>query len=250
MIRIRKISNPYLEVNIRKMEKVKEIIKSQIPLLADEKIEEIQNQMIDPLKYKYQTTLFIAEDINDAVRGFALMLYMSDLGFCFLDYIAVSQEKTSSGLGGALYERVREEAESLDAFGILFECLPDDPELCGDDELLLKQNQQRLAFYERFGARPIANTSYETTVDPEDDSPPYLVFDGLSKRNSIPNARAREIVKAILDRKYGDYCPKPYIKMVIDRFRMTRLFCGRPSTRERRISAFTRNRSTKRIRLY
>src|SRR5665648_80286 len=102
MIRIRKISNPYLEVNIRKMEKVKDIIKSQIPLLADEKIEEIENQMIDPLKYKYQTTLFIAEDINDAVRGFALMLYMSDLGFCFLDYIAVSQEKTSSGLGLSL----------------------------------------------------------------------------------------------------------------------------------------------------
>lgn len=144
MIRIRKISNPYLEVNIRKMEKVKEIIKSQIPLLTNKKIEEIENQMIDPLKYKYQTTLFIAEDINDAVRGFALMSYMSDLGFCYLDYIAVSPEKTSSGLGGALYERLREEAVSLDAFGIFFECLPDDPELCGNDELIINQNRQRL----------------------------------------------------------------------------------------------------------
>ena len=170
MIRIRKIYNPYLEVNIGKMEKVREIIKTQIPLLADKNIEEIENQMIDPLKYKYQTTLFIAEDINDAVRGFALMLYMSDLGFCFLDYIAVSPEKTSSGLGGALYERVREEAESLDAFGIFCECLPDDPQLCGNDEQILIQNQKRLAFYERFGARPILNTSYETIVDPEDDA--------------------------------------------------------------------------------
>jgi len=85
------------------MDKVKEIIKTQIPLLGEQKIEEIENQMIDPLKYKYQTTRFIAEDIDDAVRGFALMLYMSDLRFCFLDYIAVSPEKTSSGLGGALY---------------------------------------------------------------------------------------------------------------------------------------------------
>jgi len=216
MIRIRKISNPYLEPNIRKMEKVKEIIKTQIPLLADKKIEEIESQMIDPLKYRYQTSLFIAEDINDAVRGFALMLYMSDLGFCYLDYIAVSPEKTSSGLGGALYERVREEAVSLDAIGIFCECLPDDPALCGDDELLIKQNQKRLAFYERFGARPIANTRYETTVNPEDDSPPYLVFDGLNKRNIIPNDKAREIVKAILERKYGDYCPESYIKMVIN----------------------------------
>jgi len=65
MIRIRKITNPYLEANIRKMEKVKGIIKTQFPLLAEKKIDEIDNQMIDPLKYKYQTSLFIAEDIND-----------------------------------------------------------------------------------------------------------------------------------------------------------------------------------------
>ena len=47
------------------MEKVKGIIKTQFPLLAEKKIDEIDNQMIDPLKYKYQTSLFIAEDIND-----------------------------------------------------------------------------------------------------------------------------------------------------------------------------------------
>jgi len=216
MIRIRKISNPYLEVNILKMEKVKRIIKTHFPLVAEKKIEEIESQMIHPLKYKYQTSLFIAEDIHDTVRGFALMSYMSDLRFCFLDYIAISPEKTSSGLGGAIYERLREEAESLDAFGIFYECLPDDPKLCGDEEIIINQNRKRLAFYERFGARPIANTRYETAVNPGDDYPPYLIFDGLSKHENIPNPLARDIVNAILDRKYGDYCPKSYIKMVID----------------------------------
>jgi len=38
MIRIRKIYNPYLEANIRKMDMVKEIIKTQIPLLPGKKI--------------------------------------------------------------------------------------------------------------------------------------------------------------------------------------------------------------------
>ncbi len=216
MIRIRKISNPFLEVNIRTLERVKEIIKIQFPLIELKKIDEIEYQMVNPLKYRYQTTLFVAEDIDDAVRGFALMLYMSDLQFCYLDWLGTSPGKTSSGIGSALYERVREEAESLDSMGLFFECLPDDPELCGKDKNILIQNQKRLAFYERFGAKPIANTRYETNVNPEDDCPPYLVFDGLSKQNNIPKVNAREIVKAILERKYGEYCPASYIEMVIE----------------------------------
>jgi acetoin utilization deacetylase AcuC-like enzyme/GNAT superfamily N-acetyltransferase len=215
MIRIRRISNPYLETNLRSLEKVKEIIRSQFPLVPVRKIDKIENQMVDPLGYQYQTSLFIAEGVNDAIRGLVVLSYMSDLQFCFLDYIAVDAEKTSSGIGGALYERVREEANSLDAFGIFFECLPDDPELCHGAEEILVQNRKRLAFYERFGARPLANTKYETKVEPDDDCAPYLVFDGLGRNDSIPTDRAREIVKAILDRKYGDYCPQSYIDMVI-----------------------------------
>ncbi len=214
MIRIRKISNPNLETDLRQIEKVNEIIRSQFPDISEKKINEIGDHMTDPVKYKYQSILFVALDINEAVRGFALFLYMSDLQFCYLDYIAVSPDKVSSGVGSALYERIREEAESLDALGLFFECLPDDPKLCRDSKLLL-QNQKRLAFYEQFGARPIANTLYESTVVPEDDCPPYLLFDGLGKRDSIPASKAREIIQAILERKYGDYCPVHYIEKVV-----------------------------------
>ncbi|MEZ4997742.1 MAG: hypothetical protein R2758_09870 [Bacteroidales bacterium] len=78
------------------------------------------------------------------------------------------------------------------------------------------QNRRRLAFYERFGARPVANTLYETPVKPEDDCPPYLVFDGLGRRETVPAAEARAIVRAILERKYGDYSGAEYNKMVIN----------------------------------
>ena len=215
MIRIRKITNPYLENNIRKIEKAKDILRTQIPLVTEKKIDEIESQLINPLKHKYQATLFIAEDINETLRAFALMLYMPDLHFCYLDYLAVSPDRASSGLGGALYERVREEAASLDVTGLLFECLPDDPDLCRDQDDLL-QNRKRLAFYERFGARPIANTLYATPVKTDDDSPPYLVFDGLGRNENIPNLEAKTIVKAILERKYGDYCDEAYNRMVFE----------------------------------
>jgi acetoin utilization deacetylase AcuC-like enzyme/GNAT superfamily N-acetyltransferase len=213
MIRIRKITNPYLDANIRKIEKVKEIIKEQFPLIRKDKIN-IDSQFLDQ-EHKYQAALFVAEDISESVRGFALLLYMSDKNFCFLDYLAVSSDKSSSGIGGALYERVREEAGSLDVIGIFFECLPDDPELC-NDPAVMAQNRKRLAFYERFGARPIANTMYATPIKQGDECPPYLVYDGLGKSETISNNLTREVVKAILERKYGEYCDETYNNTIIN----------------------------------
>ncbi|MFH2095881.1 MAG: acetylpolyamine amidohydrolase [Bacteroidota bacterium] len=215
MFRIRKISNPYLDVNIKAMEKVKSIIRDQFPDVKEEKINDVYEQLVDPLKYRYQTTLLIADDLNESIRGFALLLYMPDHDFCYLDLLAVTSGKTSSGVGGALYERVREEAEALGAVSVFYECLPDDPDLYRDQQYIA-QNKKRLAFYERYGARPIANTKYETLVNPEDDGPPYLVFDGLGIRSSIPMETTRRVVRAILERKYPDYCNEEYIKRVLD----------------------------------
>ncbi|MCB8964213.1 MAG: histone deacetylase family protein [Bacteroidales bacterium] len=215
MLRIRKILNPNLESNLLQVAKVKDIIKKQFPDLSDKKIEAVEQQMVDPVNYKYQTTLFVALDISENVIGFAILLYMSDLKFCFLDYIASSPTKSSSGVGSALYDRIREEALALKAFGVFFECLPDDPALCRNTEFI-SQNQKRLAFYEKFGARPIANTLYETNVYPTDDCPPYLVFDGLGINQTIPRNLAKKIIKAILTRKYADYCPTEYIDKVIN----------------------------------
>jgi acetoin utilization deacetylase AcuC-like enzyme len=217
MLRIRKITNPYLESNLKKIEAVKEIIRKQFPMISGKKIEEIDSQLTDPLKYKYQTTLFIAEDIHESVRAFAILLYMPDVKFCYLDYIASSPDNPSTGLGGALYDRVREEAVSLDAIGLFFECLPDDPALCAD-QATLQQNRKRLAFYERFGARPIDNNLYATPVYPDDDCPPYLVFDDLGLNKPLSRIYARRIVKAVLERKYGDYSGKKYNNKVINSF--------------------------------
>jgi len=215
MLRIRKISNPYLESNISAIEHVKSILSKQFPNLWQSKIEILDEQLVNPLKFKYQSILFVAENIHDTILGFALMKFMPDLGFCFLDYIAASPGKTSTGLGGALYQRVREETEALGAIGLFFESLPDDPDLCRN-QTYLEQNKRRLAFYERFGARPIAGTLYASNVKPEDDCPPYLLFDGLGIQDYLPKKRTRKIVRAILERVYGDYCSEQYINMVVD----------------------------------
>ncbi len=215
MFRIRKITNPFLEGNIKSVERIKEIIRLQFPALQANEIENISQQMVNQVKKKYQTSLVVADDFSGNIRGFAILLYMSDLKFCYLDLIAVTPGKPTSGVGGAIYERIREEAASLGTLGLFFECLPDDPMLCRDTSII-DQNMKRLAFYERFGAFPIINTKYETPVKPENDCPPYLVYDDLGSGRSLRAGELKRIIRAILKRKYSLYCPPEYIKRVVD----------------------------------
>ncbi|MCU0472315.1 MAG: histone deacetylase family protein [Bacteroidales bacterium] len=214
MFRIRKITNPYLEGNIKSVERIKEIIRLQFPALKANEIENISQQMINQVRKKYQTSLVVADDFSGNIRGFAILLYMSDLKFCYLDLIAVTPGKPTSGVGGSIYERIREEAASLGTIGLFFECLPDDPKLCRDTSII-DQNMKRLAFYERFGAYPIINTKYETPVKPENDCPPYLVYDDLGSGRSLSSGELKRIIRAILKRKYSLYCPPEYIKRVV-----------------------------------
>jgi len=214
MFRIRKITNPFLEGNMKSVERIKEIIRLQFPALQANEIENISQQMVNQVKKKYQTSLVVADDFSGNIRGFAILLYMSDLKFCYLDLIAVNPDKPTSGVGGSIYERIREEAASLGTIGLFFESLPDDPALCRDKRFL-DLNIKRLAFYEKFGAYPVINTRYETPVKLENDCPPYLVYDDLGSGRSLRAGELKKIIRAILKRKYSHYCPPEYIKMVV-----------------------------------
>ena len=214
MFRIRKITNPFLEGNKQVMDRIKSIIKEQFPDIDRKIIENISQQMINPVKKKYHTSLIIADDFRGNIRGFAIMMFMSDLKFCFLDFLTVTPGKPTSGVGGSIYERIREEAISLNTIGIFFECLPDDPALCRNKSFI-KQNMKRLAFYERYGAYPIIDTSYETPVKEGDDCPPYLVYDDLGSGRPLKSKELKKIYRAILTRKYSEYCPPDYINMVV-----------------------------------
>lgn len=215
MFRIRRVADDLYPMNRQAVVQVKEIMRSQFSAVREEKIQAISEQLHDPIKYRFRSTLMVAENNSGKVKGFAFLMYAPDRAFCFLDFIATRKEDAPGGIGSALYERCREEAILLKASGIFLECLPDDSSLCDDDELL-EQNAARLKFYERFGARPVMNTLYETPVREGDTCPPLLVFDPLDKQN-LPSAKyLRSVVDAILNRKYGDYCPKEYISKVLD----------------------------------
>ncbi|MBN2532430.1 MAG: histone deacetylase family protein [Spirochaetales bacterium] len=215
MFRIRRIYDNTLPVNKNALEQIKVIITQQFQAITEKEISELYDYLINPVKYHFRSIIFVAEDSQRTVKGFAYLMHYHDLNFCFLDFISTAKFSAGRGIGSALYERVREEALSFNSIGIFLECLPDDPVLC-PDPVILKENKARLRFYEYYGVRPIINTKYETPLGEEKDNPPYLLFDNLGKNTKLNRELARLIITAILERKYAGICPPSYNKMVVE----------------------------------
>lgn len=217
MFRIRPIYDTRLPVDRHAVEKAQEILRERFPLLAEEDVEQLPELLANPFIKHYRSILFVAEDGRANVRGFALLCHFADLHFCYLDFVSVSVKHGGGGIGSALYERIREEARALGDTALFFECLPDEPELCRDPAIL-KENVARLRFYERYGARPVINTAYETPLKEGDDCPPYLVADPLGKPLKVSRSQVRKVVRAILTRKYKGTCSPEYTEMVVASF--------------------------------
>jgi acetoin utilization deacetylase AcuC-like enzyme len=217
MIRIRRVPDDLTAANAAAIAQVQAILRAQFPTARPAESAGIPELLRNPFKKRLRTILFVAEDAEDRVKGFALVMHAPDLNFLFLDYIATGSGRGGGGIGSALYERVREAAAALDVVGIFLEAMPDDPDLCPDPEQL-KQNADRLRFYEELGARPVTGTKYETPIDPNAGAWPYLVFDPLGRDTLPERKRAQAMVRAILERKYGDVVPPAYIDMVVKSF--------------------------------
>lgn len=218
MFRIRRVYDDTLPIDRDAIGQVQEILAGQFPGLARKEIERLPAKLLNPLKYQFRTILFVAEGQHNRVKGFALVNYAPDLNFSYLDFLSVQPAKNAGGIGGALYEKVRDEAKRLKVCGIFMECLPDDARLCRDKKIL-NQNRSRLRFYERYGAVPVVNTAYETPLEEGDDCPPYLVYDQIGEKKPPALQDIKKIVRAILVRKYGRVCPAGYIDRVVESFR-------------------------------
>lgn len=214
MLIIRRIQDNSLPSDRNAIEQVQEILRSRFSAVREKYITQVPEQLTDPFKYRFRTSLMVAENGTGTVQGFSLMLYAPDLRFCFLDFIATRKNVITGGIGSSLYEATRREAITLGSVGLFFECLPDDPLLCLD-HAVIGENRARLRFYEQFGAYPLINTAYETPITPEDKScPPYLVCDFLGQP-PVSRKMAQKIIRAILERKYEDILTEAYTLKVI-----------------------------------
>lgn len=217
MFRIRQVHDNLLPRNRAAIAQVEQILRTQFSELSRHDISRVREAFKRPAPYLLHPVLLVAHGANDKVMGFAFLSYFPDIRCCFLDYLSAAKLKTSFGIGGALYQRVREEAMALKVDGLYYECLPDDRRVVQKPDIL-KQNRIRLSFYERFGARPLISSFHAEPPVTTKDVPPYVVFDGLNHDIKLSRFRVQTVVKTILTRKYMRQCSAQYIRMVIDSF--------------------------------
>jgi hypothetical protein len=114
---------------------VQQILRAQFSGLSVREVGRIPKQLRNPLKYLFRSILFVAEDTRSRVQGFALPFHDLVLRFCFPDYLSAAESRTGRGIGGALYQWIRQEALSLYVIGLFFESLPDYPVLSTDPRI-------------------------------------------------------------------------------------------------------------------
>ena len=149
----------------------------------------------------HRTIIITAEDPRGRVLGFALAFHYPDLNATLLDFLVVDPMVRQRGIGGALYEALLEYLTRLESSGLYLEVRPDAVAL-EPDAGRRKENRARIRFYERFGARVIAGTSYEAKRPGRDEGEPYLMFDPLGSARRPSAEEVRGIMSALLFRKY------------------------------------------------
>jgi acetoin utilization deacetylase AcuC-like enzyme/GNAT superfamily N-acetyltransferase len=229
MFRVRRIFDDALPVNRSAIEQIEAILRDQFPGLSEREVAAALARIKNHGSDAFRPLVYVGENRNQ-VRGFALVLLARKQHFGLLDFLAARSGGTGGGVGGALYDRVREEVSDLGCRAIFLECHGDDPRP-GLSEQIRRQNAARLRFYERYGARPIEGSDYERPVDPTSSSPgPRLVLDPLG--GPLPGRRfVRTAVRTILEQKYGWLCPPEYIDAVVASFRDDPVRLRAPSAR-------------------
>ncbi|MFO7974273.1 MAG: histone deacetylase family protein [Candidatus Hydrogenedentota bacterium] len=215
MFRIRAIHGDAFFLSRDRLEQVQSIFRVTFPDLADY-ADKLPSLLQHPTEHGYRSGLLVAEGALGRVDAFALVMYFFEVKSAFLDFVGTRPGVRSRGIGGALYEAVREYCTHLGARGLYLEVDPDVPELLRDPEKL-EENQNRMRFYERYGVRVIEGTDYHLPVG----DPPLsalLLFDGLGQTVCLSRKDAQQAVELILARRFGNITDREYVRRVVNSF--------------------------------
>ena len=174
----------------------------------------IARKLSDQTSRGYPTILLAAHGPGDRIMGFAAVDYFESIGFAYLDFIVAEAKRRGRGLGGALYEALREDLIARGANGLFFEVPTDDPAQV-TNPAQLKANKARLKFYERYGAFPILGTLYDQPVRPGKPVEPRLLYDPLANPKPLEAAELRSIIQLILTQRYKYQEEEPYVQQLL-----------------------------------
>ncbi len=202
----------------RRMAEVQRIFRSYFGAAYGDYADKIPDLLRRQAELGHRTILITAERAMGKMLAFALAFHYPDLNATLLDFIVVDPTVRQRGIGGALYEALREYVSRLGSSGLYFEVRPDTPEL-EPDPSRRRENRARIRFYERYGARVITGTAYERKRPGREEGEPYILFDSLGAPRVPSTDEVRGIVRALLFRKYGYPRDDEYARSVVESVR-------------------------------
>ena len=213
MFRISHVLGTHRQHDRRAIAEVQALLVAAFPDLADVP-DYVERKLAEQTTRIYPTVLLTAHGPGDKVMGFALADHFEWLGYAYLDFIVTQAEQRGRGLGGGLYEALRQDLVARGAKGLFLEVPTDDPAQV-TDPADLKSNKNRLKFYERYDARPIIGTLYDQPIRPGNPLEPRLLFDPLDDEEPLPVEAAREVIATILTLRYNFAPDSDYVSQVV-----------------------------------
>ncbi|MEW6456602.1 MAG: histone deacetylase family protein [Acidobacteriota bacterium] len=212
MIRFYQIFDPDSEYQREKLNASLDIFKKYYNYYEDY-AEKIPQKIKQQAELGYKVGMIIAESLKDGVVGFALYNHFWDVQLSYLEFIVTRRDIRGRGLGGALYESLRETLFYHGSKGLFLEARPDVSKLVRQKEEL-KQNKIRMKFYESYDVRPIQGILYD--IPPFGKwVPPFLLYDHLGRNRPLKASDCKKIVKKILVERYGVSPTDRYLKKMI-----------------------------------
>lgn len=213
MIRFRQIHELTRPVDRRAFEGIRRLFRAAFPV-EPEAIDGIERMLDARTRLDFDPLLLASEDRHRNVTGMSFTFYFPEIGLGYLQYIASDPERPARGIGGALYEATREWIAGRGGRGLLFDVPPDERAKVRDAERLA-DNRRRIRFYERYGARVIEGTGWDTIENPRNDGRlTLLMFDGMERMRNLDRRRARAAVRRILVSQYGYEPSDPFVEKV------------------------------------
>jgi hypothetical protein len=96
-------------------------------LASEAEISRVSERLKQPLTDEFFPLLFVVEGFDGQVSAFCSVLMFPPLKLAHIEYIRTAPNRPGGGLGGLLYERVRDECKALGFGASMLECLPDEP---------------------------------------------------------------------------------------------------------------------------
>lgn len=196
---------------MRRLEKVREFFLHEFPS-GPQYMDAIEDKMLHPLKVDYALAIMVAETPSGDVRGFGVYDHFPELGLSYLEYLVAGPTMRSQGIGGGIYEAMRERLTYDGSEGLLFEVNADDEDLPED---VRRANGATLKFYERYDARPLEGIRFDYPPFREEKPRLLVVYDDLGARKPLSGERLRKLFRRLYASKYHARPDDPVAQRIV-----------------------------------